>query len=72
MESSYSIFADFDLSGPVAGPIHGGVETVVCSEVEVDLRAVKGQLDLKVDVYRLFDGQNNYMWPYSFCLVAFF
>ena len=42
MESSYSIFADFDLSGPVAGPIHGGVETVVCSEVEVDLRAVKG------------------------------
>ena len=39
---SYSIFADFDLSGPVAGPIHGGVETVVCSEVEVNLRAVKG------------------------------
>ena len=61
MERSYSIFADFDLSGPVAGPIHGGVEMVVCSEVEVDLRAVKGQLDLKVDVYCLFDSQNNYM-----------
>ena len=67
MESSYSIFADFDLSGLVAGPIHGGVEIVVCSEVEVDFRAIKGRMGFLVDVYCLCDGQNNCIWPYRFC-----
>ena len=61
MESSCSIFADLDLSGPAGGPIHGGVEIVVYSEVEVDMRAIKGQTYLGVHVYCLFEDQNNYV-----------
>ena len=39
---SYSIYADLALPGPVGVPPAFGVEIVVCSGVEVDLRAVKG------------------------------
>ena len=37
-----------------------GVERVAYSEFEVDLRAVKGSLNLEIDAYCLFDDQNNF------------
>ena len=39
-------------------------EIVVYREVEVDLRAIKGQPNLWADVYCLSDGHNNWYWPY--------
>ena len=50
MARSYSICADLALPGPVAWPPASGVEIVVCSGVEVDLRAAKDQVGLEVGV----------------------
>ena len=59
MTSSYSICADLAPLRARGVPPACGVKIVVYSEVEVDSRALKSQLNLLVDVYCLFDGQDN-------------
>ena len=64
MASSYRKIAD--LTPPRAPSMTPAVRTklVVYSEVGVDLRALKGQLDLWVGDYCPSDGHNNRLWPY--------
>ena len=64
MASSYTKFAD--LTPPRAPSIPSAVwaEIMVYREVGVDLRAIKGQPNLLVDVYCLSDGHNTWLWPY--------
>ena len=64
MANRYRICAIWPLSAPPGVTPAARAETVVCGEVEVDSGAIEGYLNLEVHVYCLYDGQNNWFWPY--------
>ena len=63
MASRYSKYAHLAPLSPLAATPAVRAEIMVCGKVEVDSGPTEGELNLRVHVNCLFDGQNNWVWP---------